>query len=77
MGESVAGSGGAPEQLLGTIGDIGITQHWIYTPAGAYPLRGTTWTVADMTHVNERMSPVGIILAILFIWLCFLSLFSC
>lgn len=57
-----------------TIGDISITQHWLVTPAGTHPIRGTTWAVADMSHVQERMSPVGIILAILFIWLCLLGL---
>lgn len=64
-----------PEPVLTTIGDIAVTQHWIYTPAGAYSIRDTTWTVADMSHIQERMSPVGIILAILFAWVCFLGLF--
>lgn len=66
--------GSEPEQLLATIGDIQVTQHWLYTPVGAYPLRGSTWAIADMTHVTERMSPVGIILCIFFIWACFLGL---
>lgn len=66
---------GQPEQLLLTVGDISVTQHWLYTPVGAHPLRGSTWTISDMTHVNERISPVGIILCLLFIWVCFLGLF--
>jgi hypothetical protein len=75
MGEPVQRGDGQPEQVLATIGDIAITQHWLLTPAGTFPIRGTVWTVTDMSHWQERMAPLGIILAILFIWLCFLSLF--
>jgi hypothetical protein len=32
------------------------------------------WTVTDSSHYQERIHPAGIVLAILFIWLCFLSL---
>lgn len=28
----------------------------------------------DMSHLQERMSPVGIILCLLFIWVCFIGL---
>ncbi len=63
-----------PDQWLLTIGDIAISQHWVQTPTGTYPIRGSVWTVTDMTHYQEHISPVGIVLAILFIWLCFLSL---
>lgn len=63
-----------PEQWLATIGDIRISQHWVSTPSGTFPIRGSVWTVADMSHYQERICPVGIVLAILFIWLCFLSL---
>lgn len=73
MGEPLSASN-TPEPLVGTIGDISITQHWIYTPAGAYPLRGSQWTIADMTHVTEGISPAGIILCVLFIWVCLLGL---
>jgi hypothetical protein len=66
--------GGVPEQWLQTIGDILISQHWVSTPSGSFPIRGTVWTVTDMSHYQEHIAPVGIVLAILFIWLCFLSL---
>lgn len=58
-----------------TIGDIAVSQHWVSTPSGTHPIRGSVWTITDTTHYQERMSPVGIVLAILFIWVCFLSLF--
>jgi hypothetical protein len=74
VGELVDYRGGQPEYWLATIGDISISQHWVSTPAGVYPIRDTVWTVADMSHWQERMSPVGIILTIVFIWFCFLGL---
>ncbi len=74
MGELSYYQGGGPEQWLAAIGDIAISQHWVATPSGTFPIRGTVWTVTDMSHYQERISPVGIVLAILFIWLCFLSL---
>jgi hypothetical protein len=74
MGAPIGQGNNTPEEILTNIGDIAISQHWVHTPAGSYPIRGTVWTVADMSHETERMSPVGIILAIVFIWLCFLSL---
>jgi hypothetical protein len=74
MSEPVDLGIGQPEPLLATIGDITVTQHWIYTPSGAYPLRGSVWTVADMTHWQERISPAGVVLAILLVWVCLLGL---
>jgi hypothetical protein len=57
------------------IGDIYVSPSWVTTPNGSYPIRDTKWTVTDMSHSESYMSPVGIVLAIMFIWLCFLSLF--
>jgi hypothetical protein len=66
--------GGQPEQWLATIGDISISQHWVLTPTGPHPIRGSVWTVTDMSHYQESISSAGIVLAILFIWVCFLGL---
>ena len=63
-----------PEGYLTAIGDINISAHWIDTPSGQFPIRGTTWTVTDMSQTHERMSPVGVILCIIFIWFCLLGL---
>jgi hypothetical protein len=65
---------GQPEQWLATIGDISISQHWVLTPAGPQPMRGSVWTVTDMSHYEESISTVGIVLAILFVWFCLLGL---
>jgi hypothetical protein len=63
-----------PEAQLATIGDIAVTQHWVYTPTGPHPIRGSVWTVTDMSHWQERISPAGVVLAIIFVWFCLLGL---
>lgn len=67
--------GGEPETYVTTLGDIYVSPHWVSTPSGQFPLRGTTWTMSEMTHRQESMSPVGVVLCILFIWVCLLGLF--
>lgn len=44
------------------------------TPTGTHPIRGTVWTVTDMSHYQEGVSPVGVVLAILFVGFSFLGL---
>jgi hypothetical protein len=66
--------GGQPEPWLTTIGDIAISQHWVATPTGAHPIRGSVWTVTDMTHYSESISTAGVVLAIIFVWFCLLGL---
>jgi hypothetical protein len=61
-------------QWLATIGDVAISQHWVSTPTGTYPIRGSVWTVTDMSHYQERVSTAGVVLTILFVWFCFLGL---
>jgi hypothetical protein len=65
---------GQPDPHLTSIGDIGISQYWIQTPNGSYPIRGSVWTVTDMTHYQERMSPTGIVLCLIFVWFCLIGL---
>ena len=74
MGEPTDYQGGEPERWLATIGDIAISQHWVATPSGTYPISGSVWTVLDGSHYEEHIHPVGILLAILFIWFFFLGL---
>ena len=77
MGEPVPFDSGKPAAYVATIGDINVSPYWVDTPSGQFPIRGTTWTVTDMSHEHERMAPMGIILCIFFIWLCFLGCYSC
>lgn len=37
-------------------------------------MRGTAWTVTDMSHYQESISTVGVVLCILFVWFCLLGL---
>ncbi|HTQ19472.1 hypothetical protein [Mycobacterium sp.] len=66
--------GGEPEPWLATIGDISVSQHWVMTPTGPYPIRGSVWTVTDMSYYQESISTAGVILAIIFVWFCLLGL---
>lgn len=70
----VSPSGSGIEPTLATLGDIAVSQHWVHVPSGRHPIRGTVWTVQDMTHTEEKVSTVGIVLAVLFFWFCLLGL---
>ena len=74
MGAQFKIEGSQPDPELATVGDIGVSQHWIMTPTGSYPIRGSVWTVSDMTHCQERMSTAGIVLCVIFVWFCLLGL---
>lgn len=72
-GQAPAPQGGPP---VATIGDITVTQTEIITPAGTCPLRGATWSINDMSHVEEKIAPWAVIIAILgFFFICVFSLF--
>jgi hypothetical protein len=74
MSAPINHAGSPSEPQLATIGDIPITQHWVYTPTGQYPIQGSVWTMTDMSRYEESVSTVGIVLAVLFIWFCLLGL---
>ena len=74
MGEPVNYGGGQPEPWLATIGDVSISQHWVLTPTGPHPIRGSVWTVTDESYYQESISAAGVVLAILFVWFCLLGL---
>ncbi|MEV2276795.1 hypothetical protein AB0I72_14560 [Nocardiopsis sp. NPDC049922] len=68
--------GAVPDETpLLTIGDIAITQHTVITPAGRVPIKGTVWTVTDMSRTETSTPTWAIITAILiFWWTCLLGL---
>lgn len=74
MGQPISSGGAHPQPWLASIGDISISPHWVSTPSGQFPIRGTTWTVTDMTREQQRMSPYGVILCLLLIWVCLVGL---
>ena len=64
----------ASDQPLTSIGDIGVSQTTVFLPTGRHPVRGSTWLVNDMSRSEEKIATVGIVLAVLFFWVCLLGL---
>ena len=59
---------------LSSIGDITITRSQVITPAGTLPLRGSVWTVTDMSRTEQYMPTHAVVLAIVFFVFCLLGL---
>jgi hypothetical protein len=74
VGQPIEYQAGEPERWLATIGDISYSPHWVATPTGTHPIKGTVWTVTDMSHYSEGISTTGIVLCLIFIWFCLLGL---
>lgn len=66
-------SGGYAQPLV-VIGDITVTADGIITPAGTMPLKGAVWTLTDMSRTEEKIPTHAIVLAVVFVALCFLGL---
>lgn len=64
----------ADTRVIGTIGDISVTPTTVITPVGVFPLKGTSWVVADNTFTTESIATAGIVLAIIFFAFCLLGL---
>lgn len=77
------GAAGLPEPQLVTVGDIAVSRHWVSTPTGARPIRGTVWTVTDKSQSSTAPSELrdllfagvdrlperrGVVLAVLTFW---------
>ncbi|MFF9592072.1 hypothetical protein ACF1FX_23110 [Streptomyces sp. NPDC014646] len=62
---------GAP---LLALGDITIVNDQIITPVGTMPLKGAVWSATDLSHTEERIPTVAIVLAIVFALLCLVGL---
>ncbi|OMC37697.1 hypothetical protein A5742_08670 [Mycolicibacterium fortuitum] len=62
------------DEWLTTIGDIAVSKYWISTPAGQSPIRGTVWTVTNMSTTEEHFPTSAIVLAIVFSLFCLLGL---
>lgn len=73
MGEPVVDAG-SPDEWLTTIGDIAVSEHWISTPTGQFPIRGTEWTITDMSTREEHLATRTVVLALVFSVFCMLGL---
>src|SRR5690242_13267839 len=66
----------AQEQVIAQIGEIQVTSTTVRTPAGAFPLRGSQWTVTDQWVATQKIPTWAITLAIVgFFCLTVFSLF--
>jgi hypothetical protein len=64
------------EQVIAQIGEIQVTATTVRTPAGAFPLRGSTWAVTDQWVATQKIPTWAIVLAIVgFFCLTVFSLF--
>ena len=48
------------DTVLLAIGEIGISQYYVYLPQGCFPLKQTTWIIQDRTTQSED-SPYAIV----------------
>lgn len=62
------------EPVLVQFGDISISEHWLVTPAGSAPLRGTQIFVTDMTREERYIPGWAIAFAIIGFFFFFLGL---
>lgn len=65
---------GGHEQVVLSIGDVGVSRSWIVTPNGTAPLRGSQWVVQDMSITTKRIPAYAIVLAVIFALACLLGL---
>lgn len=52
------------EPYVASVGDIGVTPHWVVTPRGSAPLAGSEWWVVDRGAWTQRIPVWAIILAV-------------
>ena len=56
---------GAPDPIMTSIGDIAFSTHWLVTPVGTKPLRGTQILVTDFSRTESKIPGWAIVLAVL------------
>ena len=64
----------APGPVIVQIGDMGVTSTVVHTPAGDIKLAGSTWTVNDYWHSEQKIPTWAIVCAIA--GFCVLTVFS-
>lgn len=62
------------DPIILSIGDIGVTQHWVVTPNGTAALAGSQWIASDMTRTETKIPTWAIVLAIIFAFACLIGL---
>ncbi len=62
------------EPFLVTLGEIGVTDRWVVTPAGSFPLQGSQWIQSNNVQTTENIPTWAIVMMIIFFLFCFLGL---
>jgi hypothetical protein len=62
------------EQFVVTLGDIGVSPHWLVTPSGTAPLAGAQWFVVDQSRTESKIPTWAIVCAVVGALLCLLGL---
>lgn len=62
------------DPIVLTIGDIGVTRHWVVTPNGTAPLAGSQWIARDLSRTENKIPTWAIVLAIIFALACLIGL---
>lgn len=60
--------------ILLAIGHVQVTEHYVITPAGTWPLAEVNVTTVDQTSVSTRTPGWAIVMVCVFIWFFLLSL---
>jgi hypothetical protein len=60
--------------ILLSIGHVHVTEHFVITPAGTWPLADVNVTTVDQTAVTTHTPGWAIVMVIVFIWFFLLSL---
>jgi len=60
--------------IVAQIGEIGVTSTAVHTPAGTFPLAGSTWHVNDFWQSESKTPTWAVVVAIL--GFCVLTVFS-
>lgn len=64
----------AHEPVRVRLGDISVSDTRVQTPVGVFPLRGTVWTVSNLSYVSEAIPTWAIVMTILTVLLCLIGL---
>lgn len=65
---------GSQDPIILTVGDIGVSRHWVVTPNGTAPLAGSQWIARDMSRTESKIPAWAIVLAIIFFLACLVGL---
>ncbi len=63
-----------PEQVVLTIGDIGVSRSWVVTPQGAAPLRDSQWTIRNWNVTHDAIPTWAVVMAVIGTVFCLIGL---